>query len=337
MSGTILEIVKALFEGAGTHLIEKWFNKPTKEKSIIINNIHIGDIVNNYYEKSDLVVKYSLLARWLKKEGNILILEKLGESFSKSIIEFIDKLPSNLNNLTTDNINKLKDLAILGDNVLENGETVDNMINELILSIEQQKNEHINNIIENQLLLVSSDLKNIKDKKLEQINIGGLIFIVQTNLQYSKEKIFIPESIGFKKITDKEALVNLAINGNIGINKVILKKGNDKNHHKVILSLSNFQNTIIDFVIEKGQVFENKEYEKNTQNLASSDNLRYSLQPNETKDFQFDAYCLNKGMKIPNGGTGNITIYSLLNKTFRDGDELWKNMDLLKSKYTLSE
>jgi len=322
-----------IFEDAWKRLMDKFFDRD-KSKGIVINQIHIGEIILNLNGKDNLHDDYRTAIDWLKREGRKIILNQLGnEEFSKMTIQFINNLPESVETATIEDFKKLAQMNLVGDKIIKGEKSFKQIIDNVLYFIEKTKDEKYERIIEKKLSSKDERIKTIKSNNLEQINIGGLIFILQTNSQYNKEKVFFPEAIGFKKVDGKNALVNLAIDGKIEIKSVTLNKGDDKNIHEVEIQLNNLTNEKCRVEIEKGQVFENKRYDDDTQNLASSMFLQYDLEPNQSRTINFTAYCLNRKMALPNGKHGNITFYSLSNKKFESGDQLWKIMNSVESKY----
>ncbi len=324
------ELIKSAFEGAGKSIVEKLFDND-KSKSVTIN---IGNIVVNLNEKQKIQDIYRIAIDWLKEEGRETILNQLGDDeLANAAVNFISKFPATIETTTIEELKKLAQIKLLGDKIVSEQRTLKEIIDEILYTVETIYEKEYEKIVSSKLSEKDDSLAAIKQNNLESLNVGGLIFILQTNNQFNDNKIFIPEAIGFKKVKRKDALVNLAINKNIEILKVVLNKGDDNNAHEVEIQLKNLTDNKCRFVIEKGQVFENKEYKSESQNLASSEFQEYELEPHQATTINISAFCLNQTMKLPNGKSGNITFYSLANKRFENGDQLWKIMKSAQDKY----
>jgi hypothetical protein len=132
-------------------------------------------------------------------------------------------------------------------------------------------------------------------------NIGGEVFIKETNRQFSAHGIIPPKLLGFKPIDleNTSALVNQILADRIKIHNVLLHK---KETLIIDFEVENLTNAPITFTIPKGQVFENLEYKCQTQNLASTQEHIFMLAPYARKQFSIEGWCLNQFFAYPNGG-----------------------------------
>jgi hypothetical protein len=167
-------------------------------------------------------------------------------------------------------------------------------------------------------------------------NIGGEVFIKETNRQFSAHAIIPPKLLGFKPIDleNTSALVNQILADRIKIHNVILHK---KERLLIDFEVENLTNAPITFTIPKGQVFENLEYKCQTQNLASTQEHLFTLPPNARKQFSIEGWCLNRFFAYPNGGKGRITIYETIDKSIQSQGEQWQriaeNVQVVKENY----
>jgi len=126
-----------------------------------------------------------------------------------------------------------------------------------------------------------------------------------------------------KEIDEPQALVNLAINKNVTIKDVILEGTGNEYNYNVKLTVTNITPKEIEVIVPKGQIFANKKVESDRQNLAAAKEYQITLGVGETKLVDIGSLCINKHLKRPDGGKGNVTIYKI-SGDFTDQDSLWK-------------
>lgn len=161
-------------------------------------------------------------------------------------------------------------------------------------------------------------------------NIGGLVALLQTNWQFKRknddEEIVYrePEELGFRQIFEGDTLVQLAIAGKLGIEDITLNTEDaSKNEYYVSFTVINLTSERITAKIPKGQIFENKRENTITQNLVIDNDYEISINGKSSGRFDIPALCLNKSLKPPEGTSGNITIFEVINKNYNSQDELW--------------
>jgi len=164
--------------------------------------------------------------------------------------------------------------------------------------------------------------------------VGGANAIVDT-LKLEPNEIQQEEiSAVFELITDGGALVNLVRSGHIGIKNIKLvtlspeeMKGRNGANHAAIISMENLTDQPINFVIPKGQVFENREPRSGRQNIAAAGERKESLLPRAAYDLRVEAHCINKELAGPDGNLGNITIFKIRDDTFTGQEEIWQSIN----------
>jgi hypothetical protein len=163
--------------------------------------------------------------------------------------------------------------------------------------------------------------------------IGGINAVAETlgkePEEIKQEEIFTV----FELITDGQALVNLALGGYIRINNVTLKtlsqgetKGSSNARYGTVLSIENLTDQDIEFVIPKGQVFENQESKTGRQNLAAANEQRERLAARSSFDLMVEAHCINRELRPPSNNQGNVTIFKIRNNKFEGQTELWHSV-----------
>jgi hypothetical protein len=95
--------------------------------------------------------------------------------------------------------------------------------------------------------------------------------------------------------------------------------------YKVTVNLRNDSLEDILCVIPKGQIFENKKVGTGFQNLAVTRDYRLIIPSGSRISAELDAFCVNRSLSSPKGGTGNVSIFKI-DKPFSDQDELWRMM-----------
>lgn len=164
--------------------------------------------------------------------------------------------------------------------------------------------------------------------------VGGVNAIVDTlklePYEIQQEAI----SLVFELVTDGEALVNLVRNGQIGIKNIKLVTSSEEGmenrtgaHYAAIISMENLTDQNIEFVIPKGQVFENQEPQSGRQNLAAARERKEILPARSSYDLKVEAHCMNRDLSGPDGSPGNITIFKIRNDKFEGQEEVWQSVD----------
>jgi len=164
--------------------------------------------------------------------------------------------------------------------------------------------------------------------------IGGVNAIAETLKKDPKEirqeEIFTV----FELVTDGEALSNLVLSGQVRINNITLKsigqaasKDGGNAQYSAVISMENLTSEDIEFVIPKGQVFENREPQSGRQNLAAAGQQRQTLAAQSSLDLAVEAHCINKDLSPPNGEPGNITVFKIRDDKFVGQAELWRSID----------
>ena len=190
----------------------------------------------------------------------------------------------------------------------------------------------------------SKDIDELLRGGLEERNIGGAVTVAVTNWQFNGTKRVFkrPEEMGFQKVANDDALVNLARGPDVTIESIRITKVTDSIFNVTIKAFNNTK----DFkkvAIHKGQVFELQDVSAAINNYQSG--LRrlkkfrqgvatanegdnggiYGLPPVDRGTIELTAYCINEDLTPPEG-PAYITIYELENADFDSPDELHANM-----------
>lgn len=175
----------------------------------------------------------------------------------------------------------------------------------------------------NFLLKHSLKLAYIHRLGLNEKNIGGLNVLMETSAHYNKGTIVNPKMLNFSEIEGANALVNLAIEGKVEVLDVFLGDG-----FTVHMTLKNLTAESLDYVIPRGQLFENATFECKYQNLTITQHHQGTLEPYEIKTSSYEAWCINASYNEPIGNLGRLTIYqsNLMNDHVKFVKELWKEM-----------
>jgi len=185
----------------------------------------------------------------------------------------------------------------------------------------------------------SADVRQILTKHLEEKNVGGAVAVAVTNLQKnSQERIDTPEELGFKRIDNEKALVNLAIKGDVDILAVTVTHAGE-HLFRVTIEVKNNTGSPLECVIPKGQLVEIRNG-KNTltpgvvhasydhtgfpqtgANTRDIDGPKTVVPPWEPAKIEFDAYCANPYLIEPEGAA-NLAIFALEDTSYNSWDEL---------------
>lgn len=179
--------------------------------------------------------------------------------------------------------------------------------------------------------ITDKSIQDILDGRYTEAGVGGGVVLAQMKIPQTKwMSIFVP-------IVDENSLVNFVLRGDIQIERVILdtlKEELKGQQFAVFIVLNNQSQEEINFNIPKGQVFENKSPEAFSQNLvASNDYKKVMISPNEKKNVQIEAYCLNINLPPPRSNIGNLTIFELRNRNFVNQAQLWKIVEKAAEKF----
>ncbi|HWT00052.1 MAG TPA: hypothetical protein VN256_07385 [Pyrinomonadaceae bacterium] len=224
------------------------------------------------------------------------------------------------------------------------------------LSQVEAQMEFLKNALTNQMPLIDSRL-NRMESQLESINnalsnqyllmqgipipaptigkpVGGANAVVDT---FKIEPHEIQQEVisqVFELVTDGEALVNLVRSGYVGIKNIKLVTLSQEDNesgtgadYAAIISLENLTDQNVDFVIPKGQVFENQEPQSGRQNLAAARERKETVSARASYDLRVEAHCMNRELSGPDGSPGNITIFKIRNDKFEGQEDLWQSVD----------
>jgi hypothetical protein len=164
----------------------------------------------------------------------------------------------------------------------------------------------------------------LKEQWEEKLHIGGAMAVSVMNWQknHGQWKFSSIEEMGFRKITDDNALVNQVLKGNIKIEGIQIE-AITSNTFNISIKLINLTGKPITCLIPEGQVYELKDeeishYLKDKIYSADRKLIQHPFQPREepvkippsgtTKTIM--GYCMNPGYKAI-GGKGNLAIYSM--------------------------
>jgi hypothetical protein len=164
--------------------------------------------------------------------------------------------------------------------------------------------------------------------------VGGINVIAETlkkdPKEIQQEEIFTV----FELVTDGQALTNLVLGEQVRINNITLKslsraatKDGDNAKYAAVISMENLTDQNIEFVIPKGQVFENREPQSGRQNLAAARGQRQTIAARRSFDLTVEAHCINKNLSPPSGNPGNLTIFKIRDDKFVGQAELWRSID----------
>lgn len=164
--------------------------------------------------------------------------------------------------------------------------------------------------------------------------VGGANAIIDT-LKIEPHEIQPEEiSLVFELVTGGDALVNLVRGGHIGITDIRLvtltneeKTGGNGTDYAAIISMINLSDQDIDFVIPKGQVFENREPHSGRQNLAAADERKQTIVARTKYELKVDAHCMNKDLSGPDNSTGNLTVFKIRDDSFDGQEEIWQSVN----------
>lgn len=138
----------------------------------------------------------------------------------------------------------------------------------------------------------------------------------------------------FELVTDGGALVNLVRGGHIGIKNIRLvtlspeeADGMNGARYAAIISMENRTDQNIEFMIPKGQVFENREPQSGRQNLAAAHERKDTITARSSYDLKVEAHCMNRELSGPDGSPGNITIFKIRDDKFEGQEEIWQSVE----------
>jgi len=198
--------------------------------------------------------------------------------------------------------------------------------------------------------VISEDIDRILREELEKKNIGGALTVAITNWQFNREQEVFkqPEELGFQRIQDEAALVNRALRGEVRIDKVEIKPASNRRFN-VFISVTNLTPTPLECILPRGQVFELKDYIQQSAGYRHPNSILSShyqgvsssgggqgggggiiIPPRDTETLNITAFCLNKGLAIPQG-PGNISIYKIKDAAFDTTEALHAIMERANS------
>lgn len=179
------------------------------------------------------------------------------------------------------------------------------------------------------------NLKDVLEKKHEKNKIGGGVVLSDIGILVEKDFEKKKEIIGviFKQITDKSALVNLALDGKVEIKEVRLasKKMEDVQEggpkYYVSIRVKNMTGEELTVNVPKGQIFENEKAGTRKQNLAAANHERENIPANGEDTLYVEAYCVNERYAPPDGGQGYVTIFEIESNSFFTQQQLWDYLE----------
>lgn len=337
----MLDIIKDVVVGLFTNQIQKRLDK--EKPQIVINNyFNIEKLEYLIIQKGqDALIKekFAQIFNWLKGGEADKYIKEVGNGGSQPFSNYWDKLMKS-DEITVghmiDFFEKIKN-GPLNWTIRESigNKKVSKILEDIKDVIEVAEDKLFREDTQSKIIIENIELKEIQDKNLENINIGGIVAFLKTSTQLSNREILTPKFLGFKKVSNKNALVNLAIEGKISIIEVVLTDDNSPEYYLVKLKIKNNTNSIIEFEIPKGQIFENKDFETTYQNLTAANKECHTIEPLNESDINIYSLCLNEKLPPPSmeGTKGNITIYEIEDKIFITQRELWDK--IIKNKDTL--
>lgn len=192
-----------------------------------------------------------------------------------------------------------------------------------------EKEEDLPEVGRDYLIDRDDDLRYIEEENLESKNIGGIIAVLETGAYWNPNLISTPEMLGFEKIDNEDSITSFLLNKTLSISDV--KLINDTEQYKAKFTLINNISSTINCIVPKGQIFENKEFKKDTQNLAVEEDEYLKIEGNDSVPIEINALCLNQKFAPPNGGLGNITLFKVADSSFVNQKELWKIIEKINS------
>jgi hypothetical protein len=140
----------------------------------------------------------------------------------------------------------------------------------------------------------------------------------------------------FEPIKDPSAAVNLAREGKIQIEDVVLDTLDQEDttfKHTVSVSVKNKTDEGLSMNIPKGQIFENRLADSISQNLAAADDYQnIRVEARQRVGVKIGAHCVNQDLQPPQDVLGNITIFELTDKNFVSQNQLWKIIEQARNK-----
>lgn len=330
-----LELLKDIVVGLFTNQVQKWIDG---KKPQVVVNIPADKLIILDGDKEFVESRFRPLFDWLKDGNADSYILEVGETLSQQFVNFWNKIKDDKNispgqmieffeNIKSGSLNWMIREFVDGKKVAE-------YLNDVQMIAMQSIDNQFFEIAKATALLSDKDLKQIEDENLGYRNIGGMIAVLKTNSQFTNREVLHPEFIGFKKVKRKDALVNLAKQGKLSIQKVSLQDSTDWDYYDVILTLKNNTENHINFTIPKGQIFENKDINLKNQNLTAKEEESLFLDAFQENDFTIKSFCLNEKLLEPTeeGNDGNVTIFEVSEKNFKTQRELWDNISKNKDK-----
>lgn len=202
---------------------------------------------------------------------------------------------------------------------------------------------------------LSKDVEQVllEDEDWEDKHVGGAIAVAISNWasdrQYKSYKSI--ENLGFRRVTNPEALVNRVLNNEIRIDHMELTPVFDEiskkyTKFKVSMKLTNLNpRDPVEYYVHKGQIFEvkgsspawKKDYltglapEKPPQPVATSrDGPPRTIPPADSTDIDFEAYCVDEGLSLPYGPAG-VAIFELIKTNYHSPGQLHDMIEGIRS------
>ena len=325
------------------------------------DNVGGDKITNNIQINNDKLIRrtqeaYSKIYYWHKKHGQKIFGEfyadEYGEEFSNEYYYLIDTLPApevaGLDQMisicknfyngslswssseTIEPINKKQRLIKFANEVINSEKSFTaKMFKEIDLNNQIEYYDKSKEILfETNKELRDAEKKNFKDDRL-----GGLNAIIESSKEFDSPIILTPELLGYKIIEGDSTLVSHVKNSRIQLDNITLNTHPEDmddtsriSNYYVSIELTNLMDSSIEAHIPEGQIFENREYdyeEKPSQNLATAESHTIKLGANESIEFQIPAFCMNHEYDEPKEKDGNLTIYQMLKKGFKNNNQLW--------------
>lgn len=325
----MIEFIKGIFGGLVTNVIQKFIDGDKPQTVININIGKLEKLIINQGGKELIEIEFQPLFEWLKNGNAETYIEDVGEIASQNFSIYWNKIKGLKSVSLGQKVDFFENIKGGSLNWMMKEEIQGRKVSEYLESIHSTTELSRDRLFYDEARSVvvknDSDLKEIVENNLERKNIGGLIAFLRTNAQLSNREILNPKFLGFTKVENPNALVNLGKNGTISILNVVLRKNTNRDYYDAVITLKNNTSNRVEFFIPKGQIFENKEFQEYRQNLASMNDEQHSLEAFEEDVFPIHSFCLNEMLPLPSieGTKGNITIFEIGKKTFNTQRELW--------------
>ena len=186
----------------------------------------------------------------------------------------------------------------------------------------KSKKDAFKNAAQNFLTTKYKELQELNKPNTHIKNLGGLVALMETNAQFTIERVVSPHLVGFNEITDENSLVQHVLRGNIEVEEVWLDPG-----FEVDLKIRNKTDEKSECILPKGQLFENKVFKCMYQNLRLIKEKKVIINPRDFQHYILDASCINAPFAAPKGHKGNLTVYSYDSEGSYSQRALWRSMN----------